>query len=111
MIKVDGYQITLPAGDTLRIDVGIRVKVEGKYVDYELSEGDRLQFVLKEDVTDDLPILTKSIPIDTKILELSSQETSSLEPRRKQPYAFDIKLIAADGTVDTFIKGKLYIID
>lgn len=110
MIKVDGYQITVPAGDTLPIEVGIRAKVESRYVDYELSEGDQLLFTLKDDPTDDVPILTKSIPTDTRLLKLSSQETKSLEARKK-PYSYDIKLITADGTVDTFIKGKIFIVE
>ena len=110
MIKVDGYQITMPAGDTLKLDVGVRAKVDGKYIDYEPDEGDVIQFTLKDDTSDQEPIYTVIVQNDTKHLVLSSQQTAALEPRKK-PYPFDIKLIFTDGTVDTFIKGKLFIVE
>lgn len=110
MTKFDGYQIMHTAGDTLRANIGIRAKVEASYHDYELSEGDSLQFELKDAPSDSVPFLVKSIPIDTLILELSSSETGSLQPR-KEPYPYKVKLTTAEGIVDTFIKGALYIVE
>lgn len=110
MIKVDGYQITMPAGDTLKLDIGIRAKVDSKYIDYEPDDGDTIEFILKDESSDAEPIYTVTIPNDTKKLVLSSQQTAALEPRKK-PYPFDIKLCFSDGTVDTFIKGRLYIVE
>lgn len=110
MTKIDGYQIVHTAGDTLRITLTIRCKVDDSYVPYEPSEGDIIVFQVKDTSSDDTPLIEASIPTDTLELTISASEMATIEAR-KAPYPYTVKITMEDGTVDTFIKGALFIIE
>ena len=58
----------------------------------------------KTDYSDETPLIEKTIPNDTLLLRLESQDT---KPFGFGTYAYDIEITFADGDVDTFIKGVL----
>lgn len=108
MYNVTGANIILTRGDTLLVQVEITKDGEP----YIPEEGDVVRFALKRelfnadrtDYLDENPLVLKVIPNDTLILRLDSIDTKDLEFGK---YVFDIQITFADGTVDTFIFGKL----
>lgn len=100
-VVIKGNKITLTRGDTLKVLVGITNGGEP----YVPEQGDFVRFALKKFVTDDEPILIKSIPIDTMILELIPADTKNLEFGR---YVYDIELTTSEGDVDTFIGPETF---
>lgn len=102
--KKGGYAITMTRGDTLRTQIGV-TDVNGD--SYIPKEGDKIRFACKKDYNDSECLIYKDIPYDSCILQLDPEDTKPLE----QPsiYVFDIEITLADGTVSTFIKGKLKI--
>lgn len=108
MIEVNGNTITMTRGDTLRVKVGISVDGE----EYIPVENDVVRFALKHetlnakktDFADANPLITKTIPGDTLILELEPNDTKRLGFGK---YAYDIQITFSDGTVSTFISDSL----
>jgi len=107
---VDGTKIWLTRGDTFRAKVGIfecdcecSEESEEPYVP---QPGDKIRFAAKRKWTSSDIVIEKDIPIETQILELQPEDTKELSFR---PYVYDIQLTYANGDVDTFIKGILYI--
>lgn len=102
--NVEGNSITLTRGDTLRLQVGIKVDEEP----YTPVPGDSVRFALKHNVLnqdkseyiDQEPLVLKSIPIDTMILTLVPEDTKNLGFGK---YVYDVQITFADGRVDTFI--------
>lgn len=101
---VEDNSITLTRGDTFRGKVGI--KVDGEQ--YTPVDGDVVRFALKHnklnadktEYTDPEPLILKTIPNDTLILELEPSDTKELGFGK---YVYDVQITLADGTVDTFI--------
>lgn len=110
MFSVSGTNITLTRGDTLIAQITIK---QGE-TDYTPVEGDVIRFAMKHpiynagrtDYSETTPVLTKTIPNDTLILTLLPADTKQLGFGE---YVYDIQLTFADGTVDTFIKGKFFL--
>ena len=108
MVEVNGNKITMTRGDTLRIKVDITVDGET----YEPVNGDVVRFALKHDslnstkteFTDTEPLVLKTIPNETLVLELEPEDTKSLGFGK---YAYDIQITFEDGTVDTFISDRV----
>lgn len=104
MITIEGTTITMPCGDTLEVPVLMNFKHGGTYTP---QAGDQMKFALKRpkmnttktDYKDRVPIVEKNIPINTQILKLEPTDTSL----PFGSYVYDIQLIYANGTVDTFI--------
>ena len=104
MIKINGTTITMTRGDTLVVEVGIMRGNEA----YVPQEGDTVRFAMKNksmnlyktEYSDPEPLLVKTIPTDTLILQLDPEDT---KPFGFGDYVYDIELTYADGTVDTFI--------
>ena len=104
-------KITLTRGDTLRVKVEI-FKDEEPYIP---EDGDRVRFALKHpdmlpdgsDYSDIDALITKDVPNDTMVLELTPSDTKSLAFGR---YVYDIEITYADGTVDTFITATPFVI-
>lgn len=96
--------IIMTRGDTLKIKINITDSAGEPYIPVE---GDTIRFAAKENYDDELPCILKDIPYDTCILHLEPADTKDL----KQPcsYFYDIEITLNDGTVDTFITGKLNI--
>ena len=110
MFKVQGTNITLTRGDTLIAEIGINRGTQT----YTPVSTDVIRFAMKHihmdaertQFLDERPVLTKAIPYDTLILRLESADTKTLD---FGIYAYDIQITFADGTVDTFITGRLTI--
>lgn len=112
--SVKGDKITLTRGDTMRLDVGI-TKDEEVYVP---DAGDAIRFALKHAETqkdrngyyefvDTEPLLVKTIPNDTMVLELVPEDTKELKFGK---YKYDCEITFADGTVDTFIENADFVL-
>lgn len=101
MVNINGTKIKLTRGDTLRVLVSL--SMDGEH--YTPQEGDAVRFAMRPAGLNSAgteyanPIsVTKTIPIDTMILELEPEDTKSLG---FGDYAYDIQITFADGTVDT----------
>lgn len=107
--SIKGTSIALTRGDTLRIQVVIKIDDE----EYTPEAGDSVRFAVKHPIMnskktaykDIQPLLIKSIPIETMILELQPSDTKSLD---FGTYVYDIQITFADGTVDTFITEAIF---
>ena len=84
--------ISLTRGDTFKAKVSITDSEGAAYVP---NEGDKIRFAMKKNYDDAEPLLFINIPIDTMILEITPEDTKSLE--------FGVELTKANGDVDTFI--------
>ena len=107
MVTVVNNTIKLVRGDTVEVPVTIRLRNGEEYVP---SEGDVIRFALKESYGDNVPVLIRKVlPNDTLILRLESCETEELTARK--PYVYDMELTAANGYVDTFIRGMFIVLE
>ena len=110
MYKLEKNTIYLTRGDTLQVQLNIMQDD----TTYTPAEGDSIRFALKRsqlthDKTrylDKEPLVLKNIPIDTMILQLDPEDTSSLNFGK---YSYDIEITMANGRRDTFIKDTLYL--
>ena len=94
--SINGNNISLTRGDTLKVKVIINQDGEP----YELSEGDRIRFALKKNISDEECLIIKEIPNNTLLLHLVPNDTKNLS---FGVYVYDIELTTEDGDVDTFI--------
>lgn len=103
-VTVVKNNIIMTRGDTLKIKINI---TDSAGEPYTPVEGDTIRFAAKKEYSDESPCILKDIPYDTCILHLEPADTKELE----QPcdYLYDIEITLNDGTVDTFINGKLKI--
>ena len=104
MIKISNNKITITKGDTLETHVSIKMS-SGE--DYIPSEEDQIRFALKQNYSDEEPLILKSIPYDTLILRVEASETKQLDVGT---YVYDIELTPPDGFVDTFIDRARYVV-
>lgn len=98
MLSIKDWTITMTRGDTVRID--LTIKVRGTSEPYTPQEGDIIKFTVKADYADEEPLITKYIAIDEMVLELLPEDTKPLPFGR---YVYDIELTTANGDVDTII--------
>ena len=110
--KIQGTTITLTRGDSLPLQVGI--KVNGEL--YTPQEGDVVKFHLKRNAMDskrskyldEKPLICKQIPIDTMILEILPNDTKKLEFGE---YVYDLEItFGVNGRVYTFINNARFIL-
>ena len=88
----------------------VQVAIEREEEPYVPVTGDSIAFFLKHDAMnskrteykDPEPLITKTVPIDTMILELDPEDTKQLEFGK---YVYDLQLTFASGVVDTFINN------
>ena len=104
MQRVINSNITLTRGDTFRANLVLTDCAGDPYVP---DEGDVIRFAMKEDYKDKVAIVSKIIPNDTMILQLNPEDTKSIRPGK---YVYDIRIIFANGDVDTFINRALFTI-
>lgn len=112
MIKVCGTTIEMTRGDTLLLRV-IPTRAGEPYIPLP---GDTMRFALKRDrmnmrgtwMVDPQPLIRKDIPIDTMLLRLEPEDTSSLDFGN---YMYDCELTMADGFVSTFIADAKFKIE
>ena len=105
-------QIIMTRGDTL----SIFVKIMDGDEEYTPASGDVIRFALKRNrmnqsktaFSDQVPLITKTIPSTTQQLTLTPNDTKKLEFGDQ---VYDIELTkASDGTVDTIIPYTLFTI-
>ncbi len=107
MIDINGTDITMTRGDTLKVFVQI---TDADGYDYTPLTGDVIRFAMKKKYSDTYPILIKEIPTDTLLLHLKPEDTKKLS--MPQDYVYDIQLTHENGDVDTFISNaKIRIIE
>lgn len=107
-VEIDGNKITMTRGDTLRVKVGI--KVDGE--EYAPVLEDVVRFALKHsklnaagtEYEDAEPLVSKTIPNETLVLELEPNDTKALGFGK---YDYDVEITFGDGTVNTFISDTL----
>lgn len=102
MVKIDKNNITMTRGDTMRVKINI---FDASCDPYTPQKGDTIRFALKQKYTDEEPLIVKDIPYDTCVLELLPEDTKELA--MPEIYVYDIQITLKDGTVDTFLSGKL----
>lgn len=109
MVKIEDNVITITRGDTL--DTNVSIKTKGGE-DFVPAEGDVIRFALKKTFKPtEEPIIFKVIPNETLHLRLEAEDTKLLLAR-DEPYAYDVQITMANGTVDTFIdRGKFFVTD
>lgn len=109
MVKIEDNVITITRGDTLDTNISIKT-ADGE--DYIPAVGDVIRFALKSSFKPtEEPIIFKVIPNETLHLRLEAEDTKLLKAR-STPYAYDIQINMANGTVDTFIdRGKFFVTD
>lgn len=95
--KIKGTSITLTKGDTFRATVSITDSDGESYIP---EDGDSIRFAMKQNYTDESPLILKDIPVDTMCLQLDPDDTKSLDVGK---YVYDIELTRSNGDVDTFI--------
>ena len=107
-VSVVNNTITMTRGDTLKVKIDIFTS-DNSSEQYIPTEGDRIVFAAKQRYSDVEPAIYKEIPYDTCILHLEPSDTKSLIQPSK--YNYEVELTMADGTVDTFLKGILKIVE
>ncbi len=96
-------------GDTARIQLYISDPDGNEYVP---EVGDVIRFATKKTYLDTTPAIVKDIDTGTLILEIAPIDTKDLQMGgTKGQYVYDIELTKADGTVDTFIRGDLMLLE
>lgn len=107
-VSITDNTIVMTRGDTLRALIGIIMDGEP----YTPQEGDVVRFAVKHqqlnpektEYVDPNPLINKTVPNETMVLELVPSDTKLLGFGR---YDYDVQITFADGTVDTFISGVL----
>ena len=101
-----GYAISMTRGDTLRTIIGV---IDSDGNEYKPIQGDHIRFACKKNYNDSECLIYKEIPYDTCILQLDPEDTKGLN--QPDTYVYDIQITQTDGSVSTFIKGKLKILE
>lgn len=102
MISIEGTTITMTRGDTLRAVIEIQEQDGDAYAPVE---GEEVRFAMKRKYADATPLIYRTIPYDTLVLQLDPEDTKALN---YGSYVYDIQITRLDGTVDTFIdRAKL----
>lgn len=115
-VEITDNAIKMTRGDTLRCRVTpyILLKDEqGEVIgkeDYTPVDGDVIRFAVKhtamkggKQYKDDTPIILKTVPNNTLLLELEPNDTKTLD---FDTYVYDMEITYADGSVYTFIETK-----
>jgi len=110
MFKIDGKQnIYISQGDSAICDISI-VSPNFPYNSYEMAAGDKLVFTVRSSPkqlnSEELPLIQKTLTEPCLILE--PNDTANIEFGE---YYYDVKLLFADGNVNTIIPsvtGKHY---
>lgn len=96
-------------GDTAKIHITIQTP---KGTSYHMKEGDSLRFAAKKAYTDKNAVILKNIDTETLVLQLDPEDTKGLGMGSTNgKYVYDIQLTQANGTVDTFIRGQLNLLE
>lgn len=109
MLNIEKDTITMVRGDTAKITLSIFLK-DGS--EYEVKSGDVIRFAAKKRYTDETPVIEKIVDNSTLLLQLDPEDTKPLGMgEKKGRYVYDIQITQEDGTVDTFIRGTLLLLE
>lgn len=97
--------IKMVQGDTVKFYIDVAYGIDK--VEYELSEGDIITFLMKKYIYDKQPLIQKDIPIDTCMLEIDPEDTMNLPFGE---YHYNVQLTLAKGEVYTVIPDSLFLI-
>ena len=111
MYEINGTTIRLTRGDTFICTVSLTKDGTA----YTPVEGDSIRFAMKRNVLnvmktayiDTEPLIQKTIPINTMILQIDPADTASLPFGE---YVYDMEITFANGSVDTFITQAKFVI-
>ena len=101
MLEISNNIIQLTRGDTAKFLVTLK---NANGTTYTPQAGDSIHFFMKRKYSDANPVLVKTIPNDTLLLEIEPTDTATLA---YGIYVFDLEMKYADGVIDTFIQGKI----
>ena len=104
MLDISGNRIYLTRGDSAIIDLKI---VDQSGVEYESAIGDKIYFRLKKNVYDSSLFWEKEIDPETLKLEITPEETASLD---FASYRYEIELVTAQGYRFTVIENAQMVI-
>ena len=105
MVSITNNTITMTRGDSLSLELSL---MNGENV-YTPEEDDAITFeVLNFPYDGEDPVLTKTIPNDTLLLELAPEDTASLGVGA---YYYNMRITFADGYVDTFISNACLLLN
>jgi hypothetical protein len=109
MLNIENNTITMVRGDTAKITLSIFLK-DG--TEYEVKSGDIIRFAAKKRYTDVNPVIEKIVDNETLLLQLDPEDTKPLGMgENKGKYVYDIQITQEDGSVDTFIRGTLLLLE
>ncbi len=103
--SVSSNDITLIRGDTVKVKVKIYDKNGLLYIP---APGDKIKFSMKSSFNDVKVKLEKDIPYDTMQLVLEPKDTKWLP--QPSSYVYEMSITMNNGTVDTFLQGKINIL-
>ena len=95
--NVDGSEITLTRGDTFK-KVIIIENQDGE--EFQPQDGDVVRFAMKKTYKDEKPLLVKILDIEDLLLELTPEDTKSLN---YGDYVYDVEITLSNGEVYTII--------
>ena len=95
--SVTNTSIRLTRGDTLKLKINI-FSSDGSA--YTPKDTDVIRFAMKKGYDDTTPLILKTIPNNTLILQLDPDDTKPLDFGK---YVYDVELTNEFGEVDTFI--------
>ena len=93
---IDGAEITLTRGDTFKTNI----RIENQDEVYQPHDGDIVRFAMKKKYKDENPLLVKILDNEDLLLELTPEDTKSLN---YGDYVYDIEITLSNGEVYTFI--------
>lgn len=112
MVVINGTTISMIRGDTAKIHVEI-TNPDG--TEYVVQEHDVIRFAVKKKFTDDEVLIHRLVDNETGLLVIEPEDTEDLEMGNgcgtKGQYVYDIQITQVDGTVDTFIRGVLKLLE
>lgn len=103
MLRIEDKTIYLTRGDTAFIKLTPKNK-DG--TDYEIQEGDKLIFRLKEKPDLTAVICEKEIDTSTCILTLNPKDTESC--RNEKDYRYEAELVTSNGYHFTYIENEIF---
>lgn len=110
MLVIDkNNNIFLTRGDTLTLKCTPKVKGTDPPEDYEPQDGDTFRFAISKGYEGEVAYqLMCEAPIETEtwITTVAASKTKKLS---YETYNYDCEVTHADGTVDTYISGKITI--
>lgn len=119
-VEITDNAIKMTRGDTLRCRVTPYTLIRDEHgevigkEDYTPVEGDVIRFAVKhtdmksgKQYKDEQPIILKTVPNNTLLLELEPIDTKSLD---FGTYVYDMEITYNDGSVYTFIDTKDFVL-